>query len=82
MCEVVPGALSFTEEWGVLSLTAPRALMVINATQDWIQFSVAEAKKSLALTRPIYALHGKPKSVKHLPVESKHDYNEPMREAM
>jgi len=82
MCEVVPGALRFTEEWGVLSLTAPRALMVINATQDGIQFSVAEAKKSLALTRPIYALHGKPKSVKHLPVESKHDYNEPMREAM
>ena len=68
MCEVVPGALRFTEEWGVLSLTAPRALMVINATQDGIQFSVAEAKKSLALTRPIYALHGKPKSVKHLPV--------------
>ena len=82
MCEVVPGALRFTEEWGVLSLTAPRALMVINATQDGIQFSVGEAKKSLALTRPIYALHGKPKSVKHLPVESKHDYNEPMREAM
>ena len=82
MCEVVPGALSFTEEWGVLSLTAPRALMVINATQDGIQFSVAEAKKSLALTRPIYALHSKPKLVKHLPVESKHDYNEPMREAM
>ena len=82
MCEVVPGALRFTEEWGVLSLTAPRALMVINATQDGIQFSVGEAKKSLALTRPIYVLHGKPKSVKHQPVESKHDYNEPMREAM
>jgi len=56
--------------------------MVINATQDGIQFSVSEAKKSLALTRPIYALHSKPNSVKHLPVESKHDYNEPMREAM
>jgi dienelactone hydrolase len=82
MCEVVPGALRFTEEWGVLSLTAPRALMVINATQDGIQFSVGEAKKSLALTRTIYALHGKPNSAKHLPVESKHDYNEPMREAM
>ena len=82
MCEVVPGALRFTEEWGVLSLTTPRALMVINATKDGIQFSVGEAKKSLALTRPIYALHGKPKLVKHLPVESKHDYNEPMREAM
>ena len=66
----------------MLSLTAPRALMVINATQDGIQFSVGEAKKSMALTRTIYALHGKPNSVKHLPVESKHDYNKPMREAM
>jgi pimeloyl-ACP methyl ester carboxylesterase len=82
MCEVVPGALRFTEEWGVLSLTAPRALMVINATRDGIQFSVGEAKKSLAMTRPIFALHGKPKSVRHLPVESAHDYNQPMREAM
>ncbi|MFO0824722.1 MAG: alpha/beta hydrolase family protein [Gemmataceae bacterium] len=36
MCEVVPGALQFTEEWGVLSLTAPRALMVVNATKDGI----------------------------------------------
>src|SRR6185295_13722018 len=33
LCEVVPGALRFTEEWGVLGLTAPRGLMVINATR-------------------------------------------------
>ena len=25
MCEVVPGALTFTEEWAVLGLIAPRA---------------------------------------------------------
>ena len=48
MCELLPGALSFTEEWGVLGLVAPRGLMVLNATQDGIQFSVAEARKSLA----------------------------------
>ena len=66
---------------GVYSVSRRRALMVINATR-WHSVSVGEAKKSLALTRPIYALHGKPNSVKHLPVESKHDYNKPMREAM
>ncbi len=82
MCEVVPGALQFTEEWGVLSLTAPRALMVINATRDAFQFSVGEAKKSLAFVEPVYRLHGMPEKVRHTIFESPHAYNQPMREAM
>lgn len=82
MCEVVPGALSFTEEWGVLSLTAPRALMIVSATRDAFQFSVGEAKKSLAFVRPVYQLYQQPGSVKHAIFESPHDYNKPMREAM
>ena len=82
MCEVVPGALQFTEEWGVLSLTAPRALMVINATRDAFQFSVGEAKKSLAFVEPVYRLRGQPQNVRHTIFESPHAYNQPMREAM
>ncbi len=82
MCEVVPAALQFTEEWGILGLTAPRALMVINATRDGIQFSVPEAKKSIKLARPIYDLYGCPENIRHTVFESKHDYNQPMREAM
>lgn len=82
MCEVVPGSLSFTEEWGVLSLTAPRALMVVSATKDAFQFSVGEARKSLELVEPIYQLYGKPQSIRHAIFESRHDYNQPMREAM
>lgn len=82
MCEVVPGALSFTEEWGVLSLTAPRALMIVSATRDAFQFSVGEAKKSLAFVRPVYQLYELPGSVKHAVFESPHDYNQPMRETM
>src|SRR5581483_334630 len=34
VCEVLPGALRFTEEGDVLGLVAPRALMVINASRD------------------------------------------------
>ena len=34
MCEVVPGALRFTEESGLLAMVAPRALMVVSATRD------------------------------------------------
>jgi dienelactone hydrolase len=82
MCEVVPGAIEFTEEWGVLSLTAPRALMVINATRDAFQFSVGEAKKSLSLVEPVYRLYGQPENVRHTIFESPHAYNGPMREGM
>ena len=82
MCEVVPGVLQFSEEWGVLSLTAPRALMIVSATRDAFQFSVGEAKKSLAFVQPVYRLHERPASVKHAIFESAHDYNQPMREAM
>ena len=82
LCEVVPGALKFTEEWAVLALTAPRALMVVNATQDAIQFSVGEAKKSLALTAPVFKLLGKPENLRHAIFEGPHDYSKAMREAM
>lgn len=82
MCEVVPGALQFTEEGGVLGLVAPRALMVISATRDAFQFSVEEAQKSLAWASKVYSLDGKPESVRHTIFESGHDYSKPMREAM
>ncbi len=82
MCEVVPGALQFTEEWAVLAMVAPRALMVINATQDSSQFSVGEAKKSLALAGPVFKLLGKPDNLQHAIFESPHDYSKAMRETM
>lgn len=82
MCEVVPGAITFTEESGVLALTAPRALMVISATQDAFQFSVGEAQKSLAGARSIFELYNRGEALRHVIIESPHDYNQPMREAM
>ncbi|MFY8059798.1 MAG: hypothetical protein ACOVRM_18780, partial [Planctomycetaceae bacterium] len=57
MCEVVPGALAMTEESRILALTAPRALMIISATQDAFQFSVGEAAKSISAARPMFALY-------------------------
>lgn len=82
VCEVLPGALSFTEEGEVLGLVAPRALMVINATKDGFQFSVGEAKKSLAMASAIFKVAGVHDKVKHLTFESPHAYNKEMREAM
>jgi dienelactone hydrolase len=82
MCEMVPSAMTYTEEWGVLGLVAPRGLMVINATRDAFQFSVGEAKKSIAQTEKVFGLYKKPNNVRHVVIDSGHDYNQPMREAM
>jgi cephalosporin-C deacetylase-like acetyl esterase len=82
MCEVVPGALQFTEEWQILGMVAPRALMVINATRDARQFSVDEAKKSIGRATSVFRVFEKPANVRHVTFESGHDYSQPMREAV
>lgn len=82
VCEVLPGALKFTEEGDVLGLVAPRALMVMNASRDGIQFSPAEAAKSMARAKDIYKLYDEESKVKHQVFDSGHDYNKAMREAM
>ena len=81
MCEVVPGALRFTEEGDVLGLAADRGLMVTSATQDAFQFSVGEAKKSFARAESVARLFDAA-TVRHTIIESPHHYNQPMREAM
>ena len=82
MCEVVPGAVRFTEEGDVLGLAAGRGVMITSATRDAFQFSVGEAKKTFARVESLAALFGKPDGVKHTIIESGHDYNQAMREAM
>ncbi len=82
MCEVVPGALTFTEEGAVLGLVAPRALMVVSATKDAHQFSVTEAKRSLAFAQPVFDVFRKKTSVRHAVFDSGHDYSKAMREEM
>jgi dienelactone hydrolase len=82
VCELLPGALRFAEEGDVLALTAPRALMVINASRDAYQFSVGEAKKSVARAGDVYKLFGASDRLRHEAFESAHDYNQAMREAM
>ncbi len=82
VCEVLPGALRFTEEGDVLGLVAPRALMVVSADQDAFQFSVGEAKKSHERAQAIFKLANAADQVKHAVFESKHDYSQAMRESM
>ena len=82
MCEVVPSALTYTEESGLLALVAPRALMVINATRDGFQFSVGEAQKSIAAAQHVFRMYGKAGNISHDIFESPHDYGKAMRESM
>ena len=82
VCEVLPNALKFTEEGDVLGLVAPRALLVMNAARDGIQFSPPEAEKSLARAKEIYKAIGEEGKVKHVVFDSGHDYNKAMRETM
>ncbi len=82
MCETVPGALRFTEEDEVLALVAPRGLMVISAARDAFQFSVAEAQKSIGGASRIFQMYGAGEQLRHVIIESGHDYNQEMREAM
>ena len=82
VCEVMPGALRFTEEGDVLGLVAPRALMVVSATKDAFQFSVGEAKKSLERTSAIFKLLAAEEKLTHAIFESPHAYNQAMRESM
>ena len=82
LCEVIPSALRFTEEWGILSMTAPRGLLVVSATKDAIQFSPEAAVKSISLAGSVYALHERTNALHHLVVDSGHDYSQTMREAM
>ncbi|MDR3621493.1 MAG: acetylxylan esterase [Paludisphaera borealis] len=82
VCEVNPGGLSYGLTGDLLAMIAPRALLVISASHDARQFSVEEAAKSLAYARSRFNLLNADDHVRHLPIESGHDYNKQMREAM
>ena len=82
VCEVLPSALTFTEEGDVLGLVAPRALLVINASKDGIQFSPAEAEKSVSRAKAIFETLQVASKIRHMIFESPHAYNQQMREAM
>lgn len=82
VCEVVPDAMTCTEEGALLAMVAPRALMVVTATRDAFQFSVGEAQKSVSDAQHVFRLHGTAGKICHTLFESPHDYGKAMREAM
>jgi hypothetical protein len=83
VCEMLPAGLTFAEEAGVLSLNAPRALMIASATQDKNKsFFPSEMLRSFTRIKPIYELYEKPENVAYRLFDTPHGYWPAMRETL
>jgi len=82
VCEVNVGGAAYATTGDLLAMVAPRALLVVSASRDALQFSVGEAAKSVAAARQRFRLLGQEAKIRHVAIDSGHDYNQPMREAM
>ena len=82
VCEVNAGGAAYATTGDLLGMIAPRALLVVSATRDAFQFSGGEAAKSVAHASERYRLLGQGAKIRHISIESQHDYNKAMREAM
>lgn len=80
--EVLNGGLTFAEEGDLLGMVAPRALLVITASQDVPHFGPAVAAEALKRAGEYFHAHREEDRVRHVIVQSGHAYNQPMREAM
>jgi len=82
VCEVNVGGAAYATTGDLLAMVAPRALMVISASRDAFQFSAGEAAKSVAYARERFRLLRQEAKIRHVVIESDHDYNQSMRESM
>ncbi len=82
VCEVNAGGVTYATTGDLLACVAPRALLVISASRDAFQFSAPEAAKSVAHARQRFRLLGHDDKIRHITIDSGHDYNQPMRETM
>jgi dienelactone hydrolase len=82
VCEVNVAGAAYATTGDLLAMIAPRALLVVSASSDAVQFSAGEAAKSISHASGRYRLLSAESKIRHVTIESGHDYNKPMREAM
>ncbi|OJW24631.1 MAG: hypothetical protein BGO49_06200 [Planctomycetales bacterium 71-10] len=82
VCEVNPAGMTYACTGDLLAMIAPRALLVVSASRDAPQFSAGEAARSLDYARGRFEALGAGDRVRQTVIDSGHDYNRPMREAM
>lgn len=83
ICECLPGGMKFTEEWGVLSLVAPRALKICNCLHDSNPtFFPSEMLRSYKAAKNIFRLYDKGDSLANEVFKLPHGYWPDIRESM
>ena len=82
ICEVFPNGLTFMEEWAVLALVAPNALLLLNSLQDGPTFVVQEMLRSFNGARGIYRLYGLEEKIAYKAIDLPHGYWPEMRSHM
>ncbi|ODS80417.1 MAG: hypothetical protein ABS46_14295 [Cytophagaceae bacterium SCN 52-12] len=83
ICEVLPQGLTFTEEWGVLGLVAPRAIKMCNHNQESNRtFFPSEMLKSFVKAKPVFDLNGAGANIGYEFFERPHGYYPEDRRAL
>lgn len=75
ICEVLPGGLTLTEEWAVLALAAPGAMLILNALRDSnAAFYVTEMLRSYHRAQEIYRMLGLHDRLDYRAIDLTHGY--------
>jgi Acetyl xylan esterase (AXE1) len=83
ICEVMPDALNFTEEAGILALVAPRALKMCNHKKDDIPaFLPSEMIRSYKNAKPVFKMYGVENNIAYQLFDLPHGYWAEDREAL
>ncbi|OGV72340.1 MAG: hypothetical protein A3K19_27695 [Lentisphaerae bacterium RIFOXYB12_FULL_65_16] len=74
VCEVLPGGLPIAEEWAILGLCAPNALLILNSLLDGPTFVAQEMIRSFNAAREVYRLHGCIDKIAYQAIQLPHGY--------
>ncbi len=75
ICEVLPGALTFTGDAGILALIAPRALKMCNHSRDAnAAFRPKEMVRSFTLAKPVFEISGADANIAYDTFDLAHGY--------
>lgn len=75
ICECLPDGLALTEEWAILALAAPAAVLILNALRDSnAAFQVSEMIRSFNGAREVYRLLGREDRFAYQAIDLPHGY--------
>jgi len=82
MCETLPGGLTLAEEWMVLGLIAPRALLIMNALHDQPAFAYGPMSSTCRQVEEVFSLQGARERFDSRLIDMTHGYWPAPRRAM